>query len=131
MVPSIRLEDLTKAEIRAYIIADNKFAENAVWDRELLAIELQDLEALDFDVTLTGFEVPEIDIIIGELNAVEEDNPADEVPSVADGFPVTRPGDIWRIGMHRLICGDATVPDTYAWAHQRYHFQKLFSPRNP
>ena len=115
-VPTIRLEDLTDDEIRAYVIADNKLAENAGWDRELLAIELQGLVELDidFDVTITGFAVPEIDILIGELDADEEDDPADEVPAVGDGPPVTRPGDIWCIGKHRLICGDATDPDAYA-----------------
>lgn len=113
-VPTIRLEDLTEGEIRAYVIADNKLAENAGWDRELLAIELQGLiePNIDFDVTITGFEMPEIDILIGELSSAdEEEDPADEVPAVADGQPVTQPGDIWCIGKHRLICGDATDLD--------------------
>ena len=115
-VPTIRLEDLTDDEIRAYVIADNKLAENAGWDRELLAIELQGLVELDidFDVTITGFEMPEIDILMGELDADEEDDPADEVPELGDDPPVTRPGDIWCIGKHRLICGDATDPEAYA-----------------
>jgi len=112
-VPTIKLEDLTEADIRAYVIADNKLAENAGWDRELLAIELQDLNELDIDVTITGFEMPEIDILIAELDTDEEDSAADEVPDVSDGPPVTQPGDIWSIGVHRLICGDATVPATY------------------
>ena len=112
-VPTIRLEDLTEAEIRAYVIADNKLAENAGWDRELLAIELQDLIELDIDVTITGFDMPEIDILIGDLDADEEDDPADEVPEVGDGPPVTRPGDIWCIGKHHLICGDALDPTSY------------------
>jgi DNA modification methylase len=113
-VPTIRLEDLSEAQIRAYVIADNRLAENAGWDRELLAIEHQGLIDLDFDPTLTGFEAPEIDILIGELDANEEDDPADEVPAVADGPPVTRLGDIWCIGKHRLICGDARDPAVYS-----------------
>ena len=115
-VPTIRLEDLTENEIRAYIIADNRLAELAGWNRELLAIELQGLidVDIDFDPTITGFEMPEIDILIGELEAVEEDDPADEVPEVGDGPLVTRPGDIWCIGKHRLICGDSTNPNTFA-----------------
>ena len=113
-VPTIRLEDLTEAEIRAYVIADNKLAENAGWDRELLAIEFQGLIELDIDVTITGFEMPEIDILIGELDADEEDDPADEAPEIADGPPVTRADDIWCIGKHRLICGDALDPASYA-----------------
>ena len=115
-VPTIRLEDLTENEIRAYVITDNRLAELAGWNRELLAIELQGLidVDLDFDVTITGFEMPEIDILIGELEADEEDDPADEVPEVGDGPLVTRPGDIWCIGKHRLICGDSTNPNTFA-----------------
>jgi ParB-like chromosome segregation protein Spo0J len=69
-VPTVRLSAMSEAEIRAYVIADNRLAENAGWDRELLGLELQYLTDLDvdFDVTLTGFELPEIDILIGELS---------------------------------------------------------------
>jgi ParB-like chromosome segregation protein Spo0J len=102
-VPTIRLEDMTEAEIRAYVIADNRLAENAGWDRELLAIELQHLYELDldFDVTTTGFEMPEIDVLFGELQAGESDSdkpdPGDEVPDVDESVPaVTRLGDLWR-----------------------------------
>jgi DNA modification methylase len=115
-VPTICLEDLSKAEIRAYVIADNRLAELAGWDRGLLALELQglfDLD-LDFEVTLTGFETPEIDILFGELDGEDEEDPADDVPPIAAGPPVSRLGDIWCIGKHRLICGDATDPKTYA-----------------
>jgi DNA modification methylase len=129
MVPTIRLEDLTEAEIRAYVIADNKLAENAGWDRELLAIELQGLTELDIDidVTITGFEMPEIDILIGEIDADEEDDPADDVPEVDGGPPITRPGDIWCIGKHRLICGDATDPATYARLFDGAKAQMVFT----
>jgi hypothetical protein len=115
-VPTICLETLTEAEIRAYVIADNRLAELAGWDQEMLAIELQGLIALDldFDVTITGFETPEIDILIGGLNADGEEDPDDELPLIDEGPAVTRPGDIWCIGKHRLICGDATDPDTFA-----------------
>jgi DNA modification methylase len=134
-VPTIRLEDLTEAEIRAYVIADNKLAENAGWDRELLAIEFQGLLELDldFDVTITGFETPEIDILIGELEAAEEeDDPADEAPELGDGVPVTKPGDLWLIGKHRLICGDATDPEAYARLMDGAEAQIIFtdSPYN-
>jgi DNA modification methylase len=120
-VPTICLADMTEAEIRAYVIADNRLAENAGWDRELLALELQYLCELDldFDVTITGFEMPEIDVLFGELQVAqsnhEEQDPADEVPEVDDSGPaVTRPGDLWLLGKHRLICGDATDPAIYA-----------------
>jgi DNA modification methylase len=114
-VPTVRLSDMGDAEIRAYVIADNKLAENAGWDRNLLGLELQYLTELDidFDVTLTGFELPEIDILIGELSPDNDNDPADELVAPAPGPAVTRPGDIWQIGQHRLICGDSTKPETY------------------
>ena len=113
-VPIVRLSDLSEAEIRAYVIADNKLAENAGWDRALLGLELQYLTELDIDldVTVTGFELPEIDLLIGELTAGDDD-PADAVVAVSAGPPVTRPGDVWQIGGHRLTCGDATTAATY------------------
>ena len=130
-VPTVRLEHLTENEIRAYVIADNRLAELAGWNRELLAIELQGLIEvevdLDFDVTITGFEMPEIDILIGELEAAEEDDPADEVPEVGEGPPVTRPGDIWCIRKHRLICGDATDPNIYGHLLDGAEAQMIFT----
>ena len=115
-VPTIRLEHLTDAQKRAYILADNKLAEKAGWDREILAIELQNLMEieLEFDVSATGFELPEIDVLIEGLEAKpSKPDPADEVPAV-EGPAVTRLGDIWQVGPHRLICGDSTAPETYA-----------------
>ena len=112
----ICLDDLTEAQIRAYVIADNKLAENAGWDRELLGLELKYLTELeiDFDATITGFEVAEIDILVGELEVVADEDPADAVPEVDESQPpVTRLGDLWQIGKHRLLCGDATDPDAY------------------
>lgn len=99
-VPTIRLEHLSDAQKRAYILADNKLAEKAGWDREILAIELQNLMEinLDFDIAVTGFEFPEIDVLIEELETKPaKADPADEVP-VVDGPVVTRPGDLWQIG---------------------------------
>ncbi len=116
-VPCVRLEHLTEAQKRAYILADNRLAEKAGWDREILAIELQHLTTIDvdFDVTLTGFEMGEVDLLLGAGEAAEaKADPADAVPEVATGVAVTRPGDIWQIGRHRLICGDALAPETYA-----------------
>lgn len=115
-VPTIRLEHLSETQKRAYILADNRLAEKAGWDREILAIELQHLMAidLDFDVSLTGFSMPEIDVLIEELTAKPaKADPGDVVPAIA-GPAVTRPGDLWHIGPHRLICGDATDARTYA-----------------
>ena len=81
-VPTLRLSHLSPAEQRAYVLADNKLAEKAGWDRELLAIELQGLIDLDFEVELTGFEIPEIDIILEDADAAkaEENGPEDRIP---------------------------------------------------
>lgn len=114
-VPTLCLADLTQEQIKAYIIADNRLAELAGWDRDILAIELQELLTidLDFDITLTGFETPEIDILIGELEADASDIPEEDIPLPDTGSAITQVGDIWQIGKHRLICGDATVADVY------------------
>ncbi len=114
-VPVICLEHMSEAEKRAYILADNKLAEKAGWDSEILAIELQNLLDfdLDFDLSITGFEMPEIDVLIGELdNKPAKPDPADAVPDIV-GPAITRMGDIWKIGPHRLICGDALQRETY------------------
>jgi DNA modification methylase len=113
-IPTVRVDHLTPAQIRAYVIADNKLAENAGWDRELLALELQDLSVnLNFDVTVTGFEVAEADIIIGELNQDEPDE-ADIVPEIDRSRPaISAPGDLWRIGNHVLLCGNALEKASY------------------
>lgn len=105
-VPTVRLDRLTDAEKRAYVIADNKLAENAGWDRELLALEFQYLDGLeiDLDLTVTGFEAPEIDLLI--QGDGEVDPTADEIP--APQVPVSKPGDLWLLGDHRLLCADAT-----------------------
>ena len=115
-VPCVRIEHLTKAQKRAFILADNRIAENAGWDNELLALELQDLSApeLDFDVTLTGFEMAEIDVLLrSDLDEETTSCPADELIEPPGGPSVTQLGDIWQIGRHRLICGDALDPTTY------------------
>jgi DNA modification methylase len=115
-VPTVRLADMSETEIRAYVIADNRLAENAGWDRALLGLELQYLTELeiDFDVTVTGFELPEIDVLIGELSlAGNGDEAADAVFEVAEGAPVTRLGDVWCFNGHRLTCGDSTNAETY------------------
>lgn len=132
-VPTVRLGNMTEAQIRAYIIADNRLAENAGWDREILAIELQGLSASDieFDVTITGFELPEIDVLIDELSfadaAEETPDPADQVPAVPAGPTVTRPGDVWQLGPHRLICGDALLGVTYCHLMGQQKAQMVFT----
>lgn len=114
-VPIIRLSHLSPEERRAYILADNKLALNAGWDQEMLAIELQGLADLNFDLSLTGFEVPEIDLIIGDAqnaNPEPADDGQDEIPPV-DDVAVTQLGDLWELGRHRLLCGDARDLEAY------------------
>lgn len=108
-VPTLALSHLSADERRAYVLADNKLALNAGWDPELLAIELQGLIDVDFDMGLTGFSIAEVDFIIeaaSDANPKTRDAKEDVVPSAA-GPAVTRMGDVWQLGRHRLLCGDA------------------------
>lgn len=111
-VPVVRIEHMSDAEKRAYVIADNQLALNAGWDEELLALELKDLSDLNFEVEITGFEMGEIDAFIGKLD-LDDGADKDDVPEPQEGPSVTQLGDVWQIGDHRLICGDATRPETY------------------
>ncbi|MBI3129677.1 MAG: site-specific DNA-methyltransferase [Candidatus Tectomicrobia bacterium] len=115
-VPTVRLSHLTPAERRAYVIADNKLALNAGWDQDLLAVELQALVDLDFDVELTGFSLAEVDLVLdaaGERDPSGPTGPADRIPP-PPAAAVSRRGDLWQCGRHRLLCGDARVPSDYA-----------------
>lgn len=108
-VPCIVLSGLTEAQKKAYIIADNKMALNAGWNEELLKLELENLKELDFDLELTGFNVDELDDILGN-NEEETEIVEDEVPEVPEE-PKAKLGDIYQLGNHRLMCGDSTNPD--------------------
>lgn len=109
-VPAIRLEGLTPDQIRAYIIADNRLAEKAGWDDSILAIELQHLMTIDdFDVTITGFEMPEIDLI---LEGSENDE-AETLDNTVLGPPVTKAGDLWRLGPHRVLCANSLEEQSF------------------
>jgi DNA modification methylase len=113
-VPVIRLSHLNAEERRAYVIADNQLALKAGWDEELLAMELQVLINLDFEVEPLGFDVPEIDIIL-ESHAstqISKANKDDVVPAISE-TEVTRLGDVWQLGRHRLVCGDARDASAY------------------
>lgn len=117
-VPTIRLDHMTEAEKRAYIIADNKLAEKAGWDRELLALELKYISELDvnLDLSITGFEPAEIDL---SLQGLESETPADQADEVFEpdrsGPPTTIVGDLWRFAdRHCLLCGDARRRDSFS-----------------
>jgi len=111
-VPVIELAHLTETQRRAYVIADNRLAEAAGWDDDLLRVELAELRADGFDLALTGFDATELDTLLapgaGDGDA-DTDEGADDVPEpVAE--PMVRVGDLWLLGEHRLLCGDSTDP---------------------
>ena len=116
-VPVIELGHLTPDQKRAYVIADNRLALDAGWDEELLSLELAELSEAGYDLTMTGFSNEEIEeLLVGadqalndESSAEGEDDAADDVPEVPSN-PVSRLGDVWQIGGHRMIFGDATDP---------------------
>ncbi|MGU5727546.1 site-specific DNA-methyltransferase [Aeromonas jandaei] len=108
-VPVIELAHLSESQKRAYVLADNKLAENAGWDDELLRIELEALQAAGFDLSLTGFADDELAALMAELAGNEGLTDDDAVPEVTDD-PVSQPGDVWLLGEHRVLCGDATDP---------------------
>lgn len=110
-VPVIAITDMSEAQRRAYLIADNKLAENAGWDRELLTLELGalEIEAPELSLDVIGFETAELDLLLNP-------SPTGDEPEMIDlpvGSPVTQAGDLWRLGKHRLLCGDALQAQSY------------------
>lgn len=115
-VPCIRLAHLTDAQRRAYVIADNKLAEQAGWDMATLARELEDLAAESFDLGLLGFGDDELRALLGQDDAQDAGGgltDPDDAPEPQPD-PVSQPGDVWALGPHRLMCGDSTVDDHVA-----------------
>jgi DNA modification methylase len=114
-VPTVCLSHMTEAQKRAYVLADNKLAEKAGWDEEILALEFETLFEIapELDLTITGFEIAEIDLTIGRHE--DEPDELDELPALHPDAPViTRPGDLWQLGHHRVLCADALDPVSYA-----------------
>jgi len=112
-VPVIELAHLDDAQRRAYVLADNRLALNAGWDEELLRLELGELQALDFDLDLLGFDDDELQALLaGDEQTIEGLGDEDAVPELQQDA-VSRPGDIWLMGAHRLLCSDATEADSY------------------
>ena len=120
LVPTICLENLTEDQVRAYILADNKLALKAGWDESILAIELGHLLTVDigFDVTVTGFEVPELDLIIQGASQQRAD--AEDLEPLPQGPATSQPGDLWLLDKHRVLCGNSL---------QQESFSKLLSGR--
>lgn len=126
-VPTITLEHLTPDQVRAYRIADNRLTDCSTWDDQLLAEQLLSLSvaALDFDLTAIGFDLPEIDLRIQGLNGIEETDTGDS--EVTEGPPITRLGDLWQLGPHRVLCGNALDPDAYVTLMQGVSAAVVFS----
>lgn len=110
-VPCLRLRGLTEAQRRAYVIADNQIAMNAGWDEAMLRLELAELQEADFDLDLLGFDAGRLDELLADDSEETEGlTDPDDVPE-PPAQPVTRPGDIWMLGKHRVMCGDSTSID--------------------
>jgi len=127
----LRVTHLTPAEALAFAIADNRLTENSTWDDRLLGEIFQDLARLDlnFDLDVTGFSVAEIDLRIEGLAtpAVSGLDPADSLPEVSDGPAVSKLGDLWILGKHRILCGDSTDPASYSTLMQGAQAALVFS----
>jgi DNA modification methylase len=115
-VPTICLSHLNEAEIIALMILDNRLTENSTWDERLLGEQFKELAALnlDFDLEITGFETPQIDLMIQGLTPESEGpDPADQIPNVEQCIQVAQPGDLWELDNHRVLCGDARESLTF------------------
>jgi DNA modification methylase len=118
-VPTLCLDHLTPAQARAFMIADNRLTEIASWDDKLLAEQLKDLSllGLDFSIEVTGFEIGEIDLRIAALDDMPgqaDDDPADAVPELPTRPPLSKIGDVWLLGRHRVMCGNALDAAAFA-----------------
>ena len=110
-VPCVLVDYLTEAQKKAYILADNRYALDAGWDEEMLRVEIEALQGMDFDLSLTGFDDAEIsDLFATDTEAKEDDF---DVDAELEKPCITKAGDVWTLGKHRLICGDSTKPETY------------------
>ncbi len=111
-VPVVRLEHLTESQRKAYIIADNKLTTNTGFDTQLLKLEMDSLKAMDFDLSLTGFTLDEISDLQLEIASAEEDKAKeeieDDVPEVEQNKFNVKRGQVWKLGNHRIMCGDST-----------------------
>src|ERR1043166_159054 len=115
-IPTICLDHLSEVQIKALTIADNKLTENSKWNENLLTDAFKEILALDlnFNIEVTGFSIDQIEIKIENSSASPDDDPQDQIPSLPDKPPISKAGDIWQLGPHRLLCGDATKPNDIA-----------------
>jgi ParB-like nuclease domain len=130
-VPTLCLDHLTPARARAFMIADNRLAEIASWDDRLLAQQLKDLSllGLDFSLEVIGFEMGEIDLRIASLEDMRElaNDPADAAPEVSAGPSLSKSEDLWLLGRHRVLCGNALDPAAFAALMGEEHATTVFT----
>ena len=111
-VPCVFVDHLTEAQKKAYILADNRYAMDAGWDEEMLRVEIEALQGMDFNIDLTGFDEAEIaDLFAVDDGEAKEDD--FDVDAELEKPCISQAGDIWHLGKHRVICGDSTLPETY------------------
>ena len=137
MIPTICLNHMTQEQIRAYVIADNRLAEDAGWDKEILKIELEFLMKLEpelgFDATITGFDIPDLDLIINPegletiKNNEKKDSDAQFLESVIDIPKRVKKGDLWQLGEHLLYCGNSLEETSYKALMQNELAQVVFT----
>jgi DNA modification methylase len=113
-IPVIKLNHLTESQYAAFLIADNRLTENSSWDERLLGEQLKVLSELelDFDLEVTGFEIAEIDVLIDGLETLNEPDPDDRLPAI-ETTAVSVSGDLWQLGKHRVLCGNALIAENY------------------
>ena len=127
LVPVVVLEHLSPTQRRALVIADNRIAENAGWDEAMLRIELVTLQDDDFDVSLTGFDADALaDLLADEDGNGDGETDDDAVPEITE-TPISRPGDVWVLGGHRLLCGDSTKAECFEQLLQGAQVDMVFT----
>lgn len=127
LVPVVVLEHLSPTQRRALVIADNRIAENAGWDEAMLRVELMTLQDDDFDVSLTGFDADALaDLLADEDGNGEGQTDDDAVPEITE-TPISRPGDVWVLGSHRLLCGDSTKAECFEQLLQGEQVDMVFT----
>ena len=127
MVPVVVLEHLSPTQRRALVIADNRIAENAGWDETMLRVEMEALQLDDFDMSLTGFDADALaELMAGGGGDDSGNTDDDDVPEVLE-TAISRTGDVWLLGPHRLLCGDSTLAESYAQLLQGEEVDMVFT----
>jgi len=127
MVPVVVLEHLSPTQRRALVIADNRIAENAGWDETMLRVEMEALQLDDFDMSLTGFDADALAELMAGGGGDDSGNTDDDaVPEVLENS-ISRTGDVWLLGPHRLLCGDSTLAESYAQLLQGEEVDMVFT----